>query len=92
MATLYTTTSDSSQPITSFKELRGAMPTVPVNPSIYSFDDETSFSVLVVYGSPDQHHAEVKVFTANGTDRDVFDSFKAATDRFFAIARHAFDN
>ena len=91
MPSLYNTTSDSSQPIATMEELIATLPAVPVNPSIYALDGAPDFSVQVVYGSPDRHHAEVKVFTADGVDRETFDTFNAATDRFLTIARRAFE-
>ena len=92
MPNLYnaTATSDSSQPIATFDELRAALPVAPVNPSIYVLDDAPDFSVQVIYGSPDRDHAEVKTFTADGVERETFDTFNAATERFLSIASRAF--
>ena len=90
MIRLYNTTSDSSQPIATMRELRAAMPILPENPSIYALDGAQSFSVQVVYGSPDRDHAEVKTFTGAGVGRETFDTFNAATVCFLSIASRAF--
>ena len=90
MPRLYNTTSDSSQPIDTLAELIAAMPADPRIPSIYSLDDVPGFIVRIVYGSPVRNQSEVCVFTASGVDKDTLNSTSAATDRFLAIARHAF--
>ncbi len=90
MPNLYNTTTDNSQPIATFEELRAAMPVTPVNPSIYALDNVPGFIVQITYGTPDRHHATVTVFT-DAVDKDTFDNFKDATERFIAIARDAFE-
>lgn len=85
MPSLYDTHSDQSQPITTMRELRAALPIVPPNPSIWALDFESA-SLQVLYGMPDQHHAEVKTYTGNGVEQKTFDTFRAATECFLGLA------
>ncbi len=86
MPSLYNATSDNSQPIATLDDLRSALPDTPVIPSIYALDGVANFSIQVIYGWPRHNEAEVKVFTADGIEGEVFDTFDAATNRFLAIA------
>ena len=85
-ATLYVLkkTGDAKITITSLEDLRAALPDVPENPSLFRLGVADT-SVHVCYGSPDRHHAETKVFTANGIERQSFDTFDAATESFLSI-------
>lgn len=78
--------SDHETPIATIAELRAALPGVPRNPVLYALDGDGG-SLQITYGSPDQHHAEVKRITAAGIERETFDHFNAATERFLELAR-----
>lgn len=79
---------DQELPITTMAELKASIPVMPERSSLYALDlgHET---IQIVYGSPDQGCAEVKRFTNTGIEREAFDTFNAATERFFALAQAA---
>lgn len=81
---LYNTHSDTERAVADMKGLRDALPILPPNPSIWKVDLRDKI-VQITYGSPDQHHAMVNVFSSDPTTREKFDTFKAATDRFLEL-------
>lgn len=79
---------DTERPIATLAELHAALPAAPELPSLYCLDGNSQ-SVQLEYGSPRRDQYTVKLISAYGVDKHVYDSVNAATTAFLKLAADA---
>ena len=90
MATLHIYESgQASRPVASLDDLRTLIPFDPRIPSLFVLEYEGG-NTQVHFGDPDRQHHTVKMISAFGVEKQVFDSIEAARETFFDLAQTAF--